>query len=67
MNETIERMLYRMKCKHYVEGSELCALHSQSGNWHFMMKCDGNCYRMINYDKKIKEQNENKRTNGKMS
>ena len=55
MNETTERMLYRTKCKNYVEGSELCALHSQDGNWHFMMKCDGDCRRM-NYDKKIKEE-----------
>lgn len=56
IDETTERMLYRMKCKHYIEGSELCALYSQNGNWHFMMKCDGDCNRMKNYDKKINEE-----------
>ncbi len=55
MKETNERMLYRMKCKHYVEGSNGCALHSQGGSWHFLAQCDGNCRRMKNYDKKIKE------------
>jgi hypothetical protein len=54
MKETNERMLYRMRCKHYVEGSNGCALHSQDGNWHFMMRCDGDCKRMKNYDKKSK-------------
>ena len=56
MNETTERMLYRMKCKHYVEGSEFCALRSRVYyGWHLLSPCDGDCRRMKNYDKKIKQ------------
>jgi hypothetical protein len=56
MNETTERMLYRFTCKHYLPCNGLCALHSQDGNWHFIKRCDGDCRRMKNYDKKIKEE-----------
>ena len=60
MKETTERMLYRMKCKHYVEGSGGCVLNSLQPRckygWHFLARCTGDCRRMKNYDKKIKEE-----------
>lgn len=54
MKETTERMLYRMKCKHYVEGSNGCAFLQPSlkDGWHLLLQCDGNCRRMKNYDKR---------------
>ena len=57
MNETTERMLYRMKCKYYVEGSNGCALLQPilKNGWNLLLRCDGNCRRMKNYDKKIKQ------------
>lgn len=56
MNETTERLNYRWKCKHFLPFSEGCALHSQGGNgWHFLARCTGECRRMKNYDKKVKE------------
>lgn len=55
MNETTERMNYRMKCKYYLEFSEGCSKHSQGGNgWHFLARCTGECPRMKRYDNKIK-------------
>ena len=53
IEETTERMLYRMKCKWFLDASEGCAKHSQGGNgWHFLARCTGDCRRMKNYDKK---------------
>ena len=57
MNETTERLNYRWKCKHFLPYSEGCALHSQGGNgWHFLARCTGDCRRMKNYDRKVKEE-----------
>ena len=57
MEETIERKIYRMKCKYYVESVGGCSKHLRDG-WHFFSDCCGYCRRMKNYDKKIKKQKE---------
>lgn len=54
MKETTERMLYRMKCKYHVASIDGCSIQSRDG-WHFIMDCDGDCRRIKNYDKKVKE------------
>ena len=54
--ESSEREAYRIKCKHYLYGSDGCAFYSQTSNgWHLSIACTGDCRRMKNYDKKMKQ------------
>lgn len=51
--ETQERMVYRCKCKYF--SYENCLKKSGwYGGMHILWGCDGDCRRMKNYDKKIK-------------
>ena len=53
MKESIERRIYREKCKHFLPISEGCVIQSGSANgWHVSIGCDGKCPRMKRYDKK---------------
>ena len=53
MKESIERRIYREKCKHFLPGNELCCMKSGGSNgYHLSIGCNGKCPRMKRYDKK---------------
>lgn len=61
--ESIERAIYREKCKYYSPYSGQCYKHSVSTNtFHLNAGCDGKCERMKRYDKKHKHENEQKQS-----
>lgn len=52
-------MIHRYKCKHFFY--ESCRKKSgYYGGMHLLMGCDGDCWRMKNYDKKVKMEKEKK-------
>lgn len=58
MKEPLERLEYRIKCKHFLPCTDGCAKHSGSFSagenlcGHISIACTGQCERMRRFDKK---------------